>query len=47
LLLLVRVRDNADLRRLILDEIQSIPGVRSTHTLLVFEEPEPISASRR
>jgi DNA-binding Lrp family transcriptional regulator len=42
-LLLVRVRDNADLRRLVLDEIQSIPGVRNTHTLLIFEEPQPLS----
>ena len=39
-ILLVRVRDNADLRRLILDVIQDMPGVVSTRTLLVFEEPE-------
>lgn len=36
--LLVRARDNADLRRLVLDEIQSIEGVISTQTLLIFEE---------
>lgn len=42
LILLVRVRDNADLRRLVLDEIQSIEGVLATRTLLVFEEPEPL-----
>ena len=39
-ILLVRVRDNADLRRLILDVIQGMPGVVSTRTLLVFEEPD-------
>lgn len=42
--LLVRARDNADLRRLVLDEIQGLEGVVSTRTLLVFEEPEPINA---
>lgn len=36
--LLVRARDNADLRRLVLDDIQAIPGVSSTRTLLIFEE---------
>ena len=41
--LLVRARDNADLRRLVLDEIQGMDGVVSTRTLLVFEEPEPSS----
>ena len=39
--MLVRARDNADLRRLVLDEIQGTEGVLSTRTLLVFEEPEP------
>jgi DNA-binding Lrp family transcriptional regulator len=39
--LLVRARDNADLRRLVLDEVQGMQGVVSTRTLLVFEEPEP------
>jgi DNA-binding Lrp family transcriptional regulator len=39
--LLVRARDNADLRRIVLEEIHSIPGVLSTRTLLVFEESEP------
>lgn len=37
--MLVRARDNADLRRLVLDEILNIDGVTSTRTLLVFEEP--------
>jgi DNA-binding Lrp family transcriptional regulator len=40
-ILLVRARDNADLRRLVLDEIQGMPGVLSTRTLLVFEETDP------
>lgn len=40
-ILLVRARDNADLRRLVLDEIQGMDGVVSTRTLLVFEEAEP------
>ncbi|BCB90717.1 Lrp/AsnC family transcriptional regulator [Phytohabitans suffuscus] len=35
---LARVPDQAHLRALILDEIQSIPGVRNTQTQLVFEE---------
>ena len=38
-IMLVRVADNADLGRLILDVIQDMPGVVSTRTLLVFEEP--------
>ena len=35
---LARVPDQAHLRSLVLDEIQSIPGVRNTQTQLVFEE---------
>ncbi|MCZ2805456.1 Lrp/AsnC family transcriptional regulator [Modestobacter sp. VKM Ac-2983] len=45
-ILLVRARDNADLRRLVLDEIQGMPGVLSTRTLLVFEEPPPLACTR-
>ena len=41
-ILLVRARDNEDLRRLVLDEIQGMEGVLTTRTLLVFEEHEPI-----
>ena len=41
LVLLVRARDNADLRHLILDQIQGMNGIVNTHTLLVFEEPVP------
>lgn len=44
-ILLVRAHDNADLRRLVLDEIQGMDGVISTRTLLVFEEPEPSGAT--
>lgn len=39
--MLVRAPDNAGLRRLVLDEIQNIPGILSTRTLLVFEESSP------
>lgn len=38
-ILLVRARDNGDLKRLVLDEIQGMPGVLNTRTHLVFEEP--------
>lgn len=37
-LLLVRARDNEDLRRVVLEELQSIPSVRDTRTALVFED---------
>ena len=45
-IMLVRVADNADLGRLILDVIQDMPGVVSSRTLLVFEEPQlpPLAA---
>jgi DNA-binding Lrp family transcriptional regulator len=43
-ILLVRARDNADLRRLVLGQIQGMPGVINTRTLLVFEEPRPLAA---
>lgn len=38
-IMLVRARDNADLRRVVLEEIQGMDGVLSTRTLLVFDEP--------
>jgi DNA-binding Lrp family transcriptional regulator len=41
LLLLVRARDNHDLRRVVLEQLQSIPSVRSTKTWLIFEDFEP------
>jgi DNA-binding Lrp family transcriptional regulator len=37
-LALVRAPDNAALRDVVLDRIQSIPGVRTSRTWLVFEE---------
>jgi len=40
--LLVRATDNADLRRVVMDGIQGMPGVIATRTLLVFEEPRPL-----
>lgn len=35
---LVRVPDQPSLRNLVLDDLHSIPGVRSTRTLLIFDE---------
>lgn len=37
-MLLVRARDNRDLRRIVLEEIQAIPSVRSSRTSLIFED---------
>lgn len=34
----VRARDNHELRDLVLEQIQSIPGVKATRTWLIFEE---------
>ncbi|GHE06945.1 Lrp/AsnC family transcriptional regulator [Klenkia taihuensis] len=45
--LLVRARDNADLKRVVLDEIQSMPGVLTTRTHLIFEEPDVRDPSGR
>lgn len=39
-IMLVRTRDNEDLRRVVLEEIQGMEGVLSTRTLLVFDEPQ-------
>jgi DNA-binding Lrp family transcriptional regulator len=36
-LLLVRTRDNAELRHLVLDRLHDMPEVRSSRTLLVFD----------
>src|SRR5690606_13400256 len=38
-IMLVRARDNADLRRLVLEEILQMEGVLATRTHLVFDEP--------
>lgn len=37
-IVLVRARDNYDLRRIVLEEIQAIPSVRTTHTQIIFED---------
>ncbi|MGG5170817.1 Lrp/AsnC family transcriptional regulator [Pseudarthrobacter sp. J1738] len=37
-ILLVRAVDNIDLRRVIFDQLQSMPGVVDTQTFLVFED---------
>lgn len=37
-ILLVRAVDNVDLRRVIFDQLQSMPGVLDTQTFLVFED---------
>lgn len=39
-ILLVRAIDNIDLRRVIFDQLQSMPGVLDTQTFLVFEDVE-------
>ena len=36
--LLVRTRDNEALRRVVLDVLQSVPGVLTTRTQLIFED---------
>jgi DNA-binding Lrp family transcriptional regulator len=45
-IMLVRAPDNAALGRLVLDEIQGMPGVVNTRTLLVFEEAESAGFAR-
>lgn len=37
-ILLVRAIDNVDLRRVIFDQLQPMPGVLDTQTILVFED---------
>ncbi|SDP94845.1 MULTISPECIES: Lrp/AsnC family transcriptional regulator [Lentzea] len=39
-MLLVRAQDNNALRRVVLEELQTIPGVLSTKTFLIFEDAE-------
>jgi DNA-binding Lrp family transcriptional regulator len=41
-LVLVRTSDNQALRDVILDDLQSIDGITSTRTLLIFEEVRPL-----
>jgi DNA-binding Lrp family transcriptional regulator len=37
-ILLVRAKDARDLRRIVLEDIQAIPSIRSTRTTLIFED---------
>lgn len=37
-ILLVRAEDNVDLRRVIFDQLQNMPGVLDTQTFLIFED---------
>ena len=37
-ILLVRANDARDLRRIVLEDIQAIPSIRSTRTTLIFED---------
>lgn len=37
-IVLVRATDTKDLRRIVLEEIQAIPSVRASRTLLIFED---------
>ncbi|GAA1629550.1 Lrp/AsnC family transcriptional regulator [Leucobacter chromiireducens] len=46
-LLLVRARDNRDLRRVVLEEVQAIPSVRTSRTLLIFEDFPNLPAGER
>lgn len=39
-ILLVRAADNAALRHLVLDELQAVPGILATRTILIFEDLE-------
>jgi len=39
-IVLVRARDNRDLRRVVLEQIQAIPAVRGTRTQIIFEDTQ-------
>lgn len=41
-IVLVRARDNRDLRRVVLEQIQGIPAVRGTRTQIIFEDFENV-----
>jgi len=41
LLVLVRARDNHHLRRVVLEQLQALPAVRSIKTWLIFEDFDP------
>ena len=38
MLVQVRAHDNHELRDVVLEQIQAVPGVRGTRTWLIFEE---------
>lgn len=42
IMLLVRARDAGALRDLVLTRLHGMPGVRTTHTLLIFDEATPV-----
>src|SRR5690625_386114 len=42
-ILLVRARDNADLRRVVFDEIQPLEGVVDSHTVMSLEDRASVS----
>lgn len=46
LVLLVRTTDAAALRDLVLDRLRTIPGVNSTHTVLILDEIPDVLAGR-
>ncbi|WP_404286369.1 Lrp/AsnC family transcriptional regulator [Glutamicibacter arilaitensis] len=39
-ILLVRAKDNLDLRRVVFEQLQSLPAVLDTQTLLIFEDSD-------
>lgn len=46
-ILLVRAHDNRELRRVVLEQLQSIPEVTSTKTALIFEDFTPGASRER
>ncbi len=42
-ILLVRARDNRELRHVVLEQLRAIPEIRSTKTSLIFEDFDPRS----
>ena len=47
ILLRVRARDAVSLRDVVLTRLQEIPEVRSTQTVLIFEEATPVQEPRK
>ena len=47
IVLMVRARDAAGLRDLVFNELQAMPEVRSTETVLIFDEIVPGGAPHR